>query len=47
MKLFEIETILSIENRDINYENLYENFDREKVKNKPFDTEGIAMIKPK
>ncbi len=45
--MFEIETILSIENRDINYEKLYDNLDLEKTQNKPFDSEGIAIVKPK
>lgn len=47
LKLFEIETILSIKNRDLNYEKLYDNFDSEKAKNLPFDTEGIALAKSK
>lgn len=33
--------------RDINYDKLYDNFDAEAAKNKPFDTEGIAVVKPK
>ena len=41
MQLFEIETILSVEARDIGTEGLNPNIDLNTLKGKPFDTEGI------
>ena len=41
MQLFEIETILSVEARDIGTEGLDPNINLETLKFKPFDIEGI------
>ena len=41
MQLFEIETILSVESRDISSEGFNMNIDLSTLANRPFDTEGI------
>jgi len=43
MQLFEIETILSVEARDIGKEGFDPNINLETLKNKPFDLEGIKQ----
>ena len=43
MQLFEIETILSVEARDIGAEGFDPNIDLQSLKDKPFDTEGIKQ----
>ena len=43
MQLFEIETILSVEARDIGAEGLNPNIDLNTLEDRPFDTEGIKQ----
>lgn len=43
MQLFEIETILSVEARDIGSQGFDSNIDLATLRDRPFDTEGIKQ----